>query len=200
MTKIGQQFFEGNDVVAIAKNLLGKELYSSFDGIVTGGVIVETEAYCGETDRACHAFGGKRTPRTEVMFQEGGRAYVYLCYGIHSLFNIVTNKENRADAVLIRAIEPTLGLEEMLRRRQMKEVEYRLTAGPGALGKALGFATKHTGLPVFGETIWLEDQGGMYSDHEILASARVGVAYAGEDAFLPWRFRINKNPWCSKAK
>jgi DNA-3-methyladenine glycosylase len=128
--KIPLEFYQGVDVVAIARELLGKVLVTNIDGAITSGMIVETEAYHGLKDKACHAYNGRRTARTEVMYQSGGLAYVYLCYGIHSLFNIVTNVKDRADAVLIRAIEPLEGLEVMMERRKQAKLQPTLTAGP----------------------------------------------------------------------
>src|SRR5688572_17572419 len=105
--KLPKDFYLQPNVVQISRDLLGKFLYTQIDGILTGGMIVETEAYSGENDKACHAHLGRRTNRTEIMYAEGGVAYVYLIYGIYNLFNIITNVAGRADAVLIRAIEPT---------------------------------------------------------------------------------------------
>lgn len=198
--KITKEFYENEDVVDVAKQLLGKLLCTNIDGVFTSGKIVETEAYCGATDKACHAHLNRRTKRTEIMFGEGGHAYVYLCYGIHALFNIVTNKKGSADAVLIRAIEPVDGIEAMLERRKMDKTAYRLTAGPGILSQALGIDTSHYGTDLAGNLIWLEDHKVIVDNNEIISSARVGIDYAGEDALLPWRFRIRGNKWCSKAK
>lgn len=198
--KLPIEYYQGEDVVAIAKDLLGKTLITYFDGCFTSGIIVETEAYNGLCDRACHAYGGRRTARTEVIYQWGGLAYVYLCYGIHSLFNIVTNVEGRADAVLVRAIEPIEGVEEMMKRRKFSVIKPQLTAGPGALSEALGIKTKHTGISLEGSQIWLQDDKRNYSSNQITIGTRVGVAYAKEDALLPWRFRVKDNIWTSKAK
>ncbi len=198
--KLGSKFYQQTDVVAISKTLLGKFLVTSFDETLCSGMIVETEAYCGATDKACHAHLNRRTQRTEIMFGAGGYAYIYLCYGIHALFNIVTNVEGNADAVLIRAIEPVEGMEAMLYRRKMQTVKKKLTAGPGLVSQALGINTKHYGTDLTGECIWIEDRGINVSENEILASPRVGIGYAEEDALLPWRFRIKGNPWCSPAK
>src|SRR5947207_949048 len=118
--KLSRSFYTRNDVVQISKELLGKYLFTKFKGTITGGIITETEAYAGITDRASHSFGGRRTSRTEVMYAEGGTAYIYICYGIHSLFNVVTNKKEIPEAVLIRAIHPTHGIELMLKRRNMQ--------------------------------------------------------------------------------
>jgi DNA-3-methyladenine glycosylase len=169
--------------------------------VLTVGRIVETEAYCGETDKACHAHFNRRTHRTAVMFGPPGVAYVYLCYGIHHLFNIVTNQEGKADAVLVRAIEPVEGLPEMQGRRGLAGYNYRLTAGPGSMSQALGISTRYNGHDLTaGEAIWLEDRGDFLPAEAIETGPRVGVAYAGEDALLPWRFSIRHNPWRSKAK
>lgn len=196
--KIPLSFYQRDDVVQISRELLGKYLFTRIDGVVTGGIIVETEAYNGRTDRACHAFGGRRTKRTEVIYHSGGLAYVYLTYGIHHLFNIVTNVEGKADAVLIRAIEPVEGVDVMLDRRGIVKLEKRLTAGPGVLSQALGIDRDHYGVPLNGNTIWLEDRQVPLSEQQVEARPRVGIAYAEEDALLPWRFSIKNNLWVSK--
>jgi len=198
--KLPKEFYTRPDVVQISKELLGKFLYTNIDGILTGGMIVETEAYSGRNDKACHAHLERRTKRTEIMYTEGGHAYVYLIYGIYSLFNIVTNVAGLADAVLIRAIEPMEGLPEMQLRRNLPGIQHNLTGGPGLLTMALGIKTKHYGEDLTGNLIWVEDQGVKIPETEIMASPRVGVAYAEEDALLPWRFRIKGNKWTSKAK
>lgn len=198
--KLAEDFYTGSDVVDIAKKLLGKQLVSQIDGQISSGIIVETEAYNGRTDRACHAFGGRRTDRTETMYQKGGIAYVYLCYGIHHLLNVVTHREDYADAVLIRAIAPEEGIDKMLRRRKMSSLHPRITAGPGCLSQALGIDRSHDGISLLEQTIWIEDRGLRYADHEIEAGPRVGVAYAKEDALLPWRFWVKGNRFVSKAR
>lgn len=198
--KLPQQFYERPNVVQISRELLGKYLFTHLDGVLCGGAIVETEAYAGRVDKACHAHLNRRTRRTEVMFGPGGRAYVYLCYGIHALFNIVSNEPGEADAVLVRAIEPTVGLEAMCVRRKMAKVAYRLTAGPGVMSQALGIGTQHNQTDLQGDLIWIEDRGMVLGPEEIVASPRIGIGYAQEDALLPWRFRIQDNPWCSPAR
>ena len=190
MSKLLREFYVRPSVVQIAKDLLGKYLLTRLEDTVTGGMIVETEAYAGPEDRASHAYNSRRTSRTEIMFHEGGVAYVYLCYGIHHLFNIVTNVEGIPHAVLIRAIEPTDGVELMLHRRNMKEVSPKLSGGPGTLTQALGIKTTHTQTDLTGEQIWLEDRGFLVPEDEIIAGPRVGVSYAGEDAENPWRFQL----------
>jgi DNA-3-methyladenine glycosylase len=198
-SKLPLSFYRRDDVTLIAKELLGKVLYTNFDGKLTSGIIVETEAY-SQSEKACHAFGGKRTPRTEVFYNDGGLSYVYLCYGIHYLFNIITNDADTADAVLVRAIEPIDGVDIMLQRRGMTKMEYRIAAGPGSVSKALGLTKHHNGIDLTEDHIWVEKRGIRYTDDQIIASPRVGVDYAGDDAFLPWRYRVKDNPWVSKAK
>lgn len=193
-------FFAREDTLAISRELLGKYLFTEFEGKLTGGMIVETEAYLGEGDSACHASNGRRTTRTEVMYGPPGVAYIYLCYGIHNLFNIVTHRSGHPHAILIRAIHPTIGLETMLGRRNKKKVDRSLTGGPGALGAALGLNRSHTGLLVTKTPVWVEDRKETVSPTGILSSPRVGVAYAGADALLPYRFRIASSKWTSPAK
>ncbi|MBS1645038.1 MAG: DNA-3-methyladenine glycosylase [Bacteroidetes bacterium] len=200
MKVIPQNFYTRNDTIAIAKELLGKVIVTELDGVRCSGIIVETEAYAGPEDRACHAFGFKHTTRTAPMFLDGGVAYVYLIYGIYHLFNIVTNVAGQPHAVLIRAIEPLEGLEQMLLRRKLSSISPRLCAGPGLLSQALGITTAHTRLSLQGATIWLEEGKTKIPNNDIVAGTRVGVAYAGNDALLPYRFSIKGNKWVSKAK
>jgi DNA-3-methyladenine glycosylase len=186
--KLPKSFYTRHDVVQIAKELLGKYLFTKFNGKLTGGIITETEAYAGEIDRASHAHGGRRTERTEVMYMQGGTAYIYLCYGIHSLFNVVTNEKNVPHAILIRAIHPTHGIETMLKRRKMNEVKKNLAAGPGTVSEALGIHYSDTGLSLLANKIWLEDRKFKAYPENITEGKRVGVDYAGEDAELLYRF------------
>lgn len=192
MAILKREYYLQDDVVKLSRELLGKYLFTRFDDKLTGGIIIETEAYRGPEDKASHAFGNRRTKRNEVMYHDGGISYVYLCYGIHSLFNIVTNKENIPHAILIRAIEPIAGVEYMLSRRGKHKLTPSLTSGPGALTVALGINTRHNGLPLEGPEIWVEDRGIKVPGKDIVAGPRVGVDYAGEDALLPWRFRLKK--------
>lgn len=182
-------FYENPDVVDISKNLLGKVLCSSIGSIFTAGVITETEAYCGRNDKACHANNGLRTARTEVMYGEPGVAYIYLCYGIHHLLNIVTNHEGLADAVLIRSLRPLDGLESMKKRRKISKEE-NLTNGPGKLTQALGVTTVLNTTNLRNPPLWIEDRGIRVSPGEISSSERIGVDYAGEHAKRKWRFYI----------
>ena len=205
MSKLGIDFYQREDVLAISRQLLGKVLCTNFNGSRTTGIIVETEAYAGVSDRASHAYGGRRTNRTEVMYSPPGTAYVYLCYGMHHLFNVVTNLEGVPHALLIRAIEPIEGIEIMLQRRKMSKLLPKLTAGPGILSGALGICTDHSGMSLMGNKIWIEDNhpsdGSKRPDgYDIISSPRVGCQYAGKDAHNPWRFRIKGNKWVSPAK
>lgn len=198
--KLQPSFYRRRNVVKIAQELLGKVLVSRFNGLYTSGIIVETEAYAGAVDKASHAYGNRRTKRTEVMYSNGGTAYVYLCYGIHHLFNVVTNTVDIPHAILIRAIEPLDGLEYMLKRRQKKKLDPTLTSGPGALSMALGIHTRHTGLSLNGPEIFIEDRGIKIAKKDIVVSTRVGVAYAQGDAYLPYRFSVKGNVYVSKGK
>ena len=193
-------FYEREDVVKVSRELIGKVLVTVFNGICTSGMIVGTEAYAGITDKASHASGGRRTPRTEVMYRHGGVGYVYLCYGIHHLFNVVTNIKNMPHAVLIRAVEPLEGIAAMLERRGKKELKPSLTSGPGALSQALGIAIRHTGVLLSGPKIYIEDRGILIEKKNIIATTRVGVAYAMDDALRPYRFLLKDNPYVSKGK
>src|SRR5690606_3015943 len=192
-------FYQREDVAEIAKELLGKIIVTNIDGIITSGRIVETEAYAGVADKASHAFGNRRTPRTEIMYAPGGVAYVYLCYGIHHLFNVVTHKKGIPHAVLIRAVEPIEGIDTMLDRRGMNRLNNRLTSGPGSMSKALGILTSHSGLDLQHSLITIHDNEPVL-EKDIIVATRVGVAYAEEDALLPYRFFIKGNAYVSKAK
>jgi DNA-3-methyladenine glycosylase len=198
--KIKSDFYQNHDTEQIARNLLGKFLITNFNGTITSGMIVETEAYCGILDKASHAYNGRRTRRTEIMYREGGTAYVYLIYGIYALFNVVTGKVNFPHAILIRALQPAEGIDAMLTRRKMSRIQYNLCNGPGLLTLALDITTQHSGLSLLDDLIWLEDRNIKITDNNIIAGPRVGVAYAGEDALLHRRFRLGDNPWVSRAK
>ncbi|HHL53063.1 MAG TPA: DNA-3-methyladenine glycosylase [Flammeovirgaceae bacterium] len=190
-------WYQHEDVTYMAQALLGKYLCTRFGGELTVGRIVETEAYAGYNDRACHAHNGKRTQRNSIMYAAGGHAYVYLIYGMYHLFNVVTNRQGLADAVLVRAVEPVVGLETMLQRRGLAQPEKRLSAGPGVLTRALGISTAHYGLPLDSPELWLADAPEM-PPQQIVATTRIGVDYAGADARRPWRFYLKGNPWVSR--
>lgn len=192
MSKLPKSFYQREDVVLIAKELLGKCIFTCFVGQLTGGIITETEAYAGVTDKASHAFGNRRTNRTEIMFDDGGTAYVYLCYGVHSLFNIVTNKKEVPHAVLVRGFYPTYGVETMLLRTGKAKITSNFGVGPGKVAKALGIHYSHTGMDLCGNEIWLEERQIRVKESEIYTGPRIGVGYAGQDALLPYRFIYTK--------
>jgi DNA-3-methyladenine glycosylase len=197
MKKLELDFYRRDNVLKIAEELLGKLLITKKEGISTSGRIVECEAYAGAPDKASHAFGGRRTNRNEIMYADGGVAYVYLCYGIHHLFNVVTNIKEIPHAILIRSLEPVKGIKDMLLRTGKKQMDNTLTRGPGNVSKALGIYTRDTGTMLTGKEIYLADDGFVYSRKEIYASPRIGVDYAGNDALLPYRFYVKGNPYVS---
>ncbi len=198
MKKLPVSFYERNDVVLVARELLGKLLCTRFDGMVTTGRIVETEAYVAFTDRASHAYNGKRTARNEHMYAAGGTIYVYICYGMHQMLNIVTNKKEIPDAVLIRAIEPVMGIDSMLERTGKSAADFTLTKGPGNLAKAFGIYKHHSGYFLTGPTIALyKDAESAINEKLIGISRRIGVESAGKDALLPYRFYIKGNKYVS---
>ncbi|HVS96844.1 MAG TPA: DNA-3-methyladenine glycosylase, partial [Puia sp.] len=175
-------------------------LVTEFEEGRTSGRIMEVEAYNGVVDRASHAWSGRRTKRTEVMFGVGGTAYVYLIYGIHHLFNVVTNRTGVPHAVLVRALDPLEGIPVMLKRTGKAKLDHTLTRGPGNLSKAMGLLTLHTGTSLMGSPIWIGDDGWRPRRGEVVATPRIGVDYAGEDAALPYRFYVRGNPYVSGKK
>jgi DNA-3-methyladenine glycosylase len=198
MSKLPFSFYQNIEVNQLAVQLLGKQLFTFIDGELTGGIIVETEAYNGVGDKASHAYGGRFTDRTKIMYEEGGMSYVYLCYGIHHLFNVVTAPKGTPHAVLIRGLEPVTGLEVMLRRRNMSVLKPNITAGPGALAKAMGIDRRLNAKDLGGEEIWIEDNINAFKISDIVAAPRIGVDYAGDHALLPWRYYIKGNKFVSK--
>ncbi len=200
--KLPKSFYLEDDVVSRARALLGCRLWTRIDGMVTAGVIVETEAYDGLTDRASHAYGGRRTRRTEVFYRQGGIAYTYLCYGIHTLFNVITGPEQIPQAVLIRALAPCEGVDTILARRKQDQVRRNTAGGPGLVSQALGITTRLNGTDLSGDTVWLTAGNGeeVPNEGDILASPRIGIDYAGKDALLPWRFRIKHSPYTSPGR
>lgn len=187
--KLPAEFYLRDDVVQVSRDLLGKVLCTKINGAVTKAVITETEAYAGIDDRASHAFGDRRTKRTAPMYGPGGHAYVYLCYGIHHLFNVVTNIEGIPHAVLVRAGRPREGVETMVSRRGKKKADGQLMAGPGTISQALGVTTELTGTNLRSGTIWIEDHDIAVHENDVIVGPRVGVDYAADDARRPYRFR-----------
>ena len=196
--KLNESFYKRSNVLTVSQALLGKLIFSNIEGQVTAGMIVETEAYSWQNDRACHAYMGKRTKRNEIMYASGGVAYVYLCYGLHYMLNIVTNDINKADAVLIRAIEPKVGKETMRKRRCLQKLDFKATSGPGKLCQALGIDLSQNGESLIENTIWLESSEIRISKSQIKTSKRIGIDYAGPDALKKWRFFIRDNPYVSR--
>lgn len=197
MKRLTKEFYQRSDVLKVAKELLGKILVTNWNGVITSGRIVEVEAYAGINDMASHARLGRRTARNEIMYAAGGVAYVYLCYGIHHLFNVVTHGKDIPHAILIRAIEPVKGIELMLERTGKKRPDHTLTKGPGNVSKALGIYTEHSGHTLSGRQLFIADDGFTFSNNEIGSSPRIGVDYAGTDAHLPYRFYVKANPYVS---
>ncbi len=197
-----EKFYRREDVLQIARELIGKQLVTCINGQRTAGIITEVEAYRAPDDKACHAYGNRCTARTEVMFRAGGCAYIYLCYGIHHLFNVVTGPAGVAHAVLVRAIRPTEGVAIMLARRKLKKCSPQLTVGPGVLSAALGLHKGMSGERLLqkGGRIWIEDTGFSPADGDIARSPRIGVAYAEEYAAKPWRFYLKDSEWVKKIK
>lgn len=191
MKQLQKSYFLQDDVLKITRDLLGKYVFTCKDGQISGGIISEVEAYKGIEDRASHAFGGRRTRRNEMMYHEGGVAYMYLCYGMHAMLNFVTNVEDIPDAVLIRGILPTHGEELMLQRTGKTHITPDISNGPGKVSKALGLSVSDNGQSLESETIWLEDRGVIIPDTQIDITPRIGVDYAGEDAKRPYRFILN---------
>lgn len=197
MKKLSRAFYERRDVVQIAKELLGKLVTTNIDGIITSGRIVETEAYVAHIDKASHAFNGRRTARNEHMYAAAGTVYMYICYGMHNMLNVITNEKDIPDAVLIRAIEPTEGIDEMLKRTGKLNPDFTLTKGPGNLAKALGLKKQHSGLMFGDEEIIISDDKFQIKEDMIGSSKRIGVDSAGPDALLPYRFYVKGNPYVS---
>ncbi len=180
----------------LARKLLGMLLVHRTTEGVTAGMIVETEAYVGAVDKACHAYRN-RSERTEIMYHDGGYAYVYLIYGMHCCFNVVTGPEGEGNAVLIRALEPVIGLDLMRKRRQTKQLQ-NLCSGPGKVCQALGITKNEYGLDLCAADSPLRlIRYRHITDAQIASSPRINVAYAEEAAAWPWRFYVKENPYVS---
>lgn len=189
-------FYRRKNTCLIAKELLGKTLVTHIDGQITKGLITETEAYCGTSDMACHARNHTRTPRTEIMYQPGGVAYVYWCYGIFPLFNVITHIEDEPHAVLIRAVQPILGIDLMQKRRGKTNIDKTLCTGPGCVSLAMGITIQDNGISLQSDRIQIVDEG--YHLSPIVTTTRIGVESCGVDAQLPYRFYLSDNKWVSK--
>ncbi len=190
MQKLGADFYLRAEVELIAIELLGKILVMSTGRQKRLARIVETEAYAGVIDAASHAYKNKRTPRTETMYMNGGTAYVYLCYGMHYLFNVVTNEKDIPHAVLIRAVEPLFPIPDTTKKSK------RLPgSGPALVTQLLGINNSHNGISVLDKEIYIADDG--YVPTSIAVSPRIGVDYAGNAAKWLYRFFIDEHPHVS---
>ena len=197
MNKLAIDFYDRKDVVVIAKEMIGKILFTRIDGKITSGRIVETEAYAGISDKASHAFGGRRTARNEPMYGSAGIVYVYLCYGLHQMLNVVTNNLGIPHAILVRAVEPLTGIETMMERTGKREGDNTITKGPGNVARAFGIKKIHSGASLTGEEIFLASDDYLPTPAKIGTSKRIGVDYAGEDSLLPYRFYLKGNKFVS---
>ena len=201
LQKLSRSFY-GRDSVTVARELLGKVLVHKTGGQELRAIIVETEAYGGIPDKAAHSYGGKKTPRTKIMFGDPGFSYVYLIYGIYNCFNIVVAKEGDPQAVLIRALEPLEGLETMAINRYNKDYKklsqkqiYGLTNGPGKLCMAMNIDKSLNGEDLSQDTLYLE--AGKEEEQKIVRAKRIGIDYAQEAKDYPWRFYLKDNPFVS---
>jgi DNA-3-methyladenine glycosylase len=196
-SKLPREFYTRANVLAVARDLLGKLLVvPTAVGERVSGIIVETEAYRGPQDRASHAYGGRRTNRTETMYGIGGTAYVYFVYGMYNQFNVVTNVKDIPHAVLIRALEPVEGIELMKERRK-QHVERNLASGPGKLCIALGIDRSLDRADLLGNKVWIE-AGRPVPRARLASGPRIGIDYAEEWVDKAWRFWIKDNPHVSR--
>lgn len=203
MATLSRQFYEG-DTVETAQRLLGKYLVRSLSGELLAGRITETEAYVGRCDKACHAYGLRRTARTETLFMAPGHAYIYLIYGMYSCLNFVTEPEGEPAAVLIRAVEPVAGIETMLHLRYGDKplTPYRrrnFMNGPGKVCKGLSLSRSENGLDLTGNVLFVCDSPADLGlphppllQERICAGPRIGIDYAEEARDFPWRFWLEK--------
>lgn len=197
--RVVRQFYLGEDTPAIARAMLGKLLVvPSGSGVRVSGMIVESEAYLGEIDKAAHTYGGRRTARNEVTYAVGGSVYVFFVYGMYYQLNFVTGPVDHPHVVLIRAVEPVEGIE-IMRTRRGEMPDKNLTSGPGKLCIAFGIDRQLNGEDLLGERIWVEDHR-EFSDDEIAAGKRIGIDYAEEFVEKPWRFWVKDNPFVSKTQ
>ena len=195
--KLPREFYTRSNVLTVARDLLGKLLVvPAEDGRRVSGMIVEVEAYRGPQDRASHAYGGRRTRRTETMYGVGGVAYVYFVYGMYYQFNVVSNVTDVPHAILVRALEPVEGIELMRERRHLHP-DHNLTNGPGKLCIALGIDRALDNADLLGDRVWLEEYERI-SPRRTARGPRIGIDYAQEWIEKPWRFWIRDNSYVSK--
>jgi DNA-3-methyladenine glycosylase len=198
-SRLSREFFTRADTLRVARDLLGKLLVvPTGDGQRVSGMIVETEAYLGELDKAAHSFGGRRTARNEITYAEGGHVYVFFVYGMYHQLNLVTGVVDHPHVVLIRAVEPVEGIDIMRKRRGLM-ADRNLTSGPGKLCIALAITRELNGESLMGERIWVEEHR-RFRKNDIANGPRVGIDYAEEFVEMPWRFWVNGNPFVSKVR
>jgi DNA-3-methyladenine glycosylase len=196
-SKLPREFYTRSNVLSVARDLLGKLLVvPGPQGNRVSGTIVETEAYRGPLDRASHAYGGRRTKRTETMYGLGGTVYIFFVYGMYNQFNVVTNVQDVPHAVLVRALEPVEGIEVM-RERRHGQPDRNLTNGPGKLCIAMGIDRSLDRADLLGNQVWLE-AGEKISSRKIASGPRIGIDYAEEWVNKPWRFWVKDNPFVSR--
>ncbi|HLP13045.1 MAG TPA: DNA-3-methyladenine glycosylase [Flavobacteriales bacterium] len=186
--KLQPDFYIHKNTRKLARQLLGKFLCTNLHGIYTSGIITETEAYEGIHDKASHAYGKRLTNRTKTMYEKGGIAYIYLCYGLHTMFNVVTHEKDEPHAILVRGIKPVDGIEQMEKRRKMPVTKKGFSSGPGTVCKALGIEMNHNGIQLSGNKIWIEDRSFKIKRSQILVTKRIGIDYAGDDVHRLNRF------------
>lgn len=203
MKKLQREFYD-RDTLIVSKELLGKYLVHKIDNQTLIGKIVEVEAYNGPEDKACHSFGNKMTNRNKVMFGPPGFAYVYTIYGMYQCMNVVTEEDGRPCAVLIRAIEPVEGIEQMAVNRygsaydELSRIQKKnITNGPGKLCIAMKIDKSNNGMDLFSSNLYIEDSEKI-SDNQINSSPRINIGYAEEYVQMPWRFYIKGNKYVSK--
>ena len=195
--KLPRDFYTRTNVLSVARDLLGKLLVVPDEkGKRLSGKIVEVEAYRGPEDRASHAYGGRRTKRTETMYQTGGMAYVYFVYGMYNQFNVVTNVADIPHAILVRGLEPVEGIEVM-RERRHSHPDRNLTNGPGKLCAAMGIDRKLDKADLLGDEVWIEEFEKVAAS-KISKGPRIGIDYAEAWIEKPWRFWIKGNEWVSR--
>lgn len=193
---LGLKFFR-QDTIKVAVQLLGQTLVRVIkDGSVLKGRIVETEAYLGLKDSSCHSFGGRKTNRTQTMYLPGGHAYVYFTYGMHYCFNVVTGNTTQPEAVLIRALEPLEGVQEMMINRRLDKNHFNLTNGPAKLCQALKIDKNLNGESLIGDSIYIE-KGRTMSSWEFEVDQRIGLSPYSDSYYWPLRFYIKNNPYVS---
>lgn len=202
--KILESDFFKRDTVEVAKSLIGKKIIRNISDNFFCAKIVETEAYLGLSDRACHSYGGKITERNKTLYLTGGHIYIYLIYGMYDLLNIVTRDENHPEAVLIRGVEPLDNFDGIAKNRFAKSYEYlsnyqrkNLTNGPGKLSKGLAIDRSLNGRILSEDYLYI-GEGEDVPEGDLVITKRIGIDYAGEDAKLPLRFCLRDNPYVSQ--